>query len=645
MDVRPPYDRPRVLHRTLVRVKPSPASPESPGIASLIAQGIWFGLVGAWLELGVLLVHRIVVGDVTAVSRRINWYHAPLGVIAHLALFLPWIAITVLLRRRGPFTPRRDSVWTVVAWYLAILSPLLAIEELYWPCAHVLAGAFAMRVAPWWRSRRSSILRTSLPWISLASVVLLIAGFAWQSSSERRAMAALPAPKPDSPNVVLIVLDTVRADHLSLYGYGRDTTPRLKALADRGYCFEFARSAAPWTLPSHASMFTGRWPHELSVDVDRPLDGTYPTIAEHLSKRGYATGGFAANTSYTNAWYGLARGFAHYEDCVENRTISTQETLRTAAIFRCLMPYAVRLGLWKNRADIVRRRPSVEIRNESIAWLDSQTSKRPFFMFLNFYDAHDPYEVPPNFAAMFSRESSEAVRIANRDYLRNMRKGGDKSKAFAARRILMDVYDDSIRSMDEQIGGLVDDLDRRGHLRDTWIIVTADHGEYFGENGGKYGHGSGLNRPVIDVPLLIVPPRGDRVGSASRIKKAVSTRDLPATIAELSGSSEARPFPGRSLSRYWDRSATDSDDESVPISETKVSDQDLIDGVKSPGDRFDAAIVSGDRILHRYRNGDDELYDTDDRAESENLAPRASEKSTLDRLRELVKTLTGKNSS
>ena len=105
----------------------------------------------------------------------------------------------------------------------------------------------------------------------------------------------MPPASAGAPNVLLIVLDTVRADRLSVQGYGRDTTPQLARLARRGVVFEEARSAAPWTLPSHASLFTGRWPHELRVGGDRPLDATYPTLAEHLSKHGYATAGFVGH--------------------------------------------------------------------------------------------------------------------------------------------------------------------------------------------------------------------------------------------------------------------------------------------------------------------------------------------------------------
>ena len=135
---------------------------------------------------------------------------------------------------------------------------------------------------------------------------------------ERRPGKARRAPAAQagagSPNVLFIVLDTVRAESLSLYGYKRETSPHLKEFANRGVRFDQARTAAAWTLPAHASMFTGRWPYELSARPDRPLDGTHPTLAEFLRDHGYATAGFAANTYFCSLWYGLGRGFMHYED-------------------------------------------------------------------------------------------------------------------------------------------------------------------------------------------------------------------------------------------------------------------------------------------------------------------------------------------
>ena len=125
-----------------------------------------------------------------------------------------------------------------------------------------------------------------------------------------------PLPPSGSPNVLLIVLDTVRADHLSLYGYSRPTTPNLEKLAQRGIRFDQARAAAPWTLPSHANMFTGKWPHELDIKWMCPLGEEAPTLAEYLGSLGYATAGFVGNTAYCSYSTGLERGFTHYRDYV-----------------------------------------------------------------------------------------------------------------------------------------------------------------------------------------------------------------------------------------------------------------------------------------------------------------------------------------
>ncbi len=159
------------------------------------------------------------------------------------------------------------------------------------------------------------LIRRSSPLFFVCFV--LVGSAVWVSGS--RPDARLPTAEVDSgsrrfPNVLLITLDTVRAANLSLYGYSRQTTPNLDRFAKRGVVFDKAFATAPWTLPSHASLFTGRWPHELSTDYTVPLDGTHPTLAEYLSRQGYRTAGFVANLGYCSFGTGLARGFEHYED-------------------------------------------------------------------------------------------------------------------------------------------------------------------------------------------------------------------------------------------------------------------------------------------------------------------------------------------
>ena len=149
----------------------------------------------------------------------------------------------------------------------------------------------------------------------MAGLVLLLASYVFVGDRHRSIREeSRPLPQATAPNVLLIVLDTVRADHLSLYGYERPTSPNLERFARTGIRFDRARATSPWTLPSHASMFTGRWPSELGEEWITPLRSNFPTLAEFLGDHGYATAGFVGNVEYCSAETGLARGFTSYDD-------------------------------------------------------------------------------------------------------------------------------------------------------------------------------------------------------------------------------------------------------------------------------------------------------------------------------------------
>src|SRR5262249_28047954 len=198
----------------------------------------------------------------------------------------------------------------------------------------------------------------------------------------------------------------VGAGHLDLHGYGRPTSPTLDELARQGIRFDRVQAASPWTLPSHASVFTGRWPHELSANWLTPLDGTYPTLAEFLGVRGYATAGFVANTLYCASDSGLARGFAEYRDFIFPRLIpfkpavlversvaglqALEQFLEDRLDFDLLRP-AVQHLWWLVHAD---RKDAAVVNREVLDWLSRRRQpERPFFAFLNYYDAHYPYQL------------------------------------------------------------------------------------------------------------------------------------------------------------------------------------------------------------------------------------------------------------
>src|SRR5262249_26838098 len=159
------------------------------------------------------------------------------------------------------------------------------------------------------------VVQLSFP---LAFATLLVLGaLPWiEDRIKQSREGTRPLPPPGSPNLLLIVLDTVAAGHLDLYGYPRATSTTLVELAERGIRFDSAQATSSWTLPSHATIFTGRWMHELSVGWLNPLDEEHPTLAEFLAGRGYATAGFIANTMYCASDSGLSRGFTHYEDFI-----------------------------------------------------------------------------------------------------------------------------------------------------------------------------------------------------------------------------------------------------------------------------------------------------------------------------------------
>ena len=186
------------------------------------------------------------------------------------------------------------------------------------------------RVLHRWRAPFERLIGPAAIALTCLVALLALVTLVGPSLAYRWRVASLPAAAPSSPNVLLVVWDTVRARNLSLYGYGRPTTPNLEKWAQSSAVFDRASSTSPWTLPSHASMLTGRLPHELSADWEEALDGQHRTLAEALSERGYVTAGFVANTYYCGYEQGLARGFARYDDYV----VTPREVLISSSLLR-----------------------------------------------------------------------------------------------------------------------------------------------------------------------------------------------------------------------------------------------------------------------------------------------------------------------
>jgi arylsulfatase A-like enzyme len=299
--------------------------------------------------------------------------------------------------------------------------------------------------------------------------------------------------------------------------------------------------------------------HELSVGWLTPLDRTPPTLAEVLGSRGYATAGFVGNTWYCAADSGLARGFTHYQDFhlpelsalklavlvsralvgVQAIVYFTEDWLESAG----LLPSLERL--WRSLS--TDRKDAAVVNRELLDWLAHRAQpERPFFAFVNYFDAHYPYQLLPGRLHRFGVEPADDDQRFLIQHWWDLDKTtlSPKGVAFA-----VDAYDDCIADLDEQLGKLVDELERRGVLERTWLIIASDHGESFGEHAGVFCHGTSLYETELHVPLLVIPPAGGATKQA--ITEPVSLRDVAATIVDLAGLEAGAPLPGVSLARFW----------------------------------------------------------------------------------------------
>jgi arylsulfatase A-like enzyme len=529
--------------------------------SDLLLLSAWCGLAAGLLEVGTRALCRAIDPSqrLYSVSHHFIW----LSPLSNLAFFT---AIGLVLAVAIKLAPRAAG-WFGLRLICActILPVLIAAEPRVYASAWLVVslGAAVCLVPVFGRHRIA--LRTWLAWSLpfMLGLVFALAGFVFAGDWLKRAReSSRPLPPDRSPNILFIVLDTVRADRLSLYGYERPTTPNLERLSKRGIRFDNARATAPWTLASHASMFTGHWPHDVGAQWMTPLRGNLPMLAEYVGAHGYATAGFVSNVLYCSQETGLARGFNHYEDydleklaplrtsiLVEQITTMISQALSYLDIapLNPLRDFVVRWFVINHRKD------AASINRAFLNWLaDRREPDRPFFAFLNLLDAHDPYTLPQGAPYRFVTYSStldecRAVYVLWRVL--------DKTRLpRSVITLARDSYDDCVGYIDEQLGILLDDLQRRGVLEQTLIVVTSDHGEGLGEHG-LFDHGESLYRTEIRVPLLIVPPSG--LQSSVVVDETVSLRDLPATIVDLVGQKNGSPFPGGSLARFWVDSRSD----------------------------------------------------------------------------------------
>ncbi len=314
------------------------------------------------------------------------------------------------------------------------------------------------------------------------------------------------------PSFVVVVLDTVRADHTSAYGYDRETTPNLSRLATRGARFERAYATSNWSLPSHASLFTGLLSsHHGAHSEHLKLDDHHPTLAESLAVHGYETACFSSN-----AWIapgtGMSRGFQLY-----------RESWRRTHIDWMLLAKRVYFALWapdrdKGGADLV-----AGVRR----WLSERDAARPYFLFVNLFEAHAPYQhVPRAFRRRFTNAdlSLRAMEVIGSRVATATQNGNLLSHDDAA--IGLDLLDGAIAAADAALGEILDLVGE-----DPIIVVVADHGELFGEHT-LFGHSNTLYEPLIRIPMVMA---GGTIPKGFVVPEVVSLVDIMPTLLATAG--------------------------------------------------------------------------------------------------------------
>jgi arylsulfatase A-like enzyme len=490
-------------------------------LVTLARAALAFGLLFGLLE-GALLIEMqrgssswpIALG----VGPAAPWYSAAVDALLAVAIALLVAGVATAVVRL-----KRSADVLLLALLVAGATFLLVRINNRW--SHASAASIALAVglayaAIAWRRAQPVVVELArlAPPTLLAVALIAVALELAPRWRDARARAALPPAPANARSVLVVVWDTVRPDHLSCCGYRRETSPRLDALAAQGARFGAAFSTSSWTLPSHASMLTGRLPREHGAGFE-PLDATWPTLGEEFTKRGWRSAAFSGNLCYFTRRNGFGRGFSTFDDVEFSvasrllRTLAARELLGLADPARA-------------NGDERLRRDASDVNRAFLEWLD-RAPERPFFAFLNYFDAHAPYRPPQRIRGSFAAAEGTAKDA-----------GGDPLARDAA------LYDECILHCDRSLEQLLDELARRRRLDDTVVVVLSDHGESFGEGGARYHRGS-LQREQSQVAWIVRAP--GRVAPGTVVESVTSLVALPATLLELANAGDAGPFPAPSL--------------------------------------------------------------------------------------------------
>lgn len=466
---------------------------------SVFGEGLFVLVGAACAALGVVIA-----------GRRVGWMgFVHVAIVATAALALGKTTITEV--QSSYFSKQEPNGFLLIA-VLAVLPVLgVAIDR---------ALAFVLR---------RDVVRLA--------VLLVVGGVAALIWGKQLSTAAFDDPRPlravapaGAPDVFLISMDTTRADHMSTYGYERETSPHLTALAADGLNFTQARSPAQWTVPGHASMLTGMYPSRHGAHYVGgwsagpaiygrrrvfPLGEDKTTLAEVLHGRGWATGAFVANFANLYRGFGMAQGFQRYED-------HPQLLLRP-------IPHVV--GFVQQFSPAFMKKPfrsAEEINAGAFGWMDTLPQGRPAFVFLNYLEPHHwiaaaPYDV-------WAKDLPNATHLARKGLFTHKVPAGltkEETDFVTAN------YDGQILAMDAALGELVAELKKRGRYENALIVVSADHGELLGEHD-IVGHGGRMMyEGLLHVPMVVKLPGANRPKAV--VNDPVQVVDILPTVLQAIG--------------------------------------------------------------------------------------------------------------
>jgi arylsulfatase A-like enzyme len=572
--------------------------PQTIGAGAVLSLGVWFALATslvelAWrsLRLRIFSAMRLLESmDSLVYLPRDGYWAAP---AANLAVFAILAGLLAAAGRLHPRLASRSWVLFVYCWTssLAVFSSVLEWLSPWFVQVYALGMALGLQSKlqgsfdgfQRWVARTQPILAAAV--LACAVAVPLV-----DARREQATVASLPSGVGGRKNVLLIVLDTARKASFSGYGYERPTTPNLDRFARRGVVFENAITNSSWTLPSHASIFTGRWCSEHNAGFLDPLDRRFPTLAEALAGEGYETVGFVSNTGCCGRHTGLGRGFLRFEDHP-----TALELLRLNSL-------ATRIVLGTPNWLI---RPAENLVGEFLDWHGGRDRSRPFFAFVNLLDPHFPYRVQDAAFDKYASAPAEQKRRI-RDRWANF---PEEYHPFEREEIelALDTYDGSIEYMDHHVGRLLDALERSGDLAETLVVVANDHGEHFGEKG-LFLHGTSLYRPLIDAPLIVSPP-GGRIAE-SRVSAPVGLQEIPKTVLTFIGAARAEEFPGESWTHLWEGRGERRLLRSPPIF-SQLGEAVNIQGQINSDSIVYSVVADGYHYIQSHNGRNEEIYDFD----------------------------------